>query len=349
MDHPLLQCCQKCLISGLSFLLFSLFYFDSFLCVEFFLGLFNSLNKYWLQHGRTEILCVTSPSAVAGNKRNSHWCGFPCYPGFHKQGPRGPLSVPCLLQQTSLSVIRNSFAVCIRDAYCYDCSAVIVNNSSASKCTTNVPFHPWTGWKSSFPLFPLPGSLALCSFNMGKLLLLVHSKSLPSFGVMNSVWIKNHSICSDRVRSHFSCIEPLRTGSYSLCLIKNKNRRCFVTFFRGFLASGAGVPQFQPIALNGRIQLLTNGSLLIKHVLEEDSGYYLCKVSNDVGADVSKSMYLTVKSKNWNASLWSRLSGKSLYCVLSLEGREAGWEGRGWICWLWFHFGFQLRVVAPGS
>uniref|UniRef100_A0A2I3H8B3 DS cell adhesion molecule n=1 Tax=Nomascus leucogenys TaxID=61853 RepID=A0A2I3H8B3_NOMLE len=60
-------------------------------------------------------------------------------------------------------------------------------------------------------------------------------------------------------------------------------------------SKGAGVPQFQPIALNGRIQVLSNGSLLIKHVVEEDSGYYLCKVSNDVGADVSKSMYLTVK------------------------------------------------------
>uniref|UniRef100_A0A3B3SQB7 Cell adhesion molecule DSCAM n=1 Tax=Paramormyrops kingsleyae TaxID=1676925 RepID=A0A3B3SQB7_9TELE len=62
-------------------------------------------------------------------------------------------------------------------------------------------------------------------------------------------------------------------------------------------SKGAGVPQFQPIALNSgfRIQLLVNGSLLIKHVLEEDSGYYLCKVSNDVGADVSKSMYLNVK------------------------------------------------------
>ncbi|KAL4657330.1 hypothetical protein GN956_G4875 [Arapaima gigas] len=62
-------------------------------------------------------------------------------------------------------------------------------------------------------------------------------------------------------------------------------------------SKGAGVPQFLPIALNSgfRIQLLVNGSLLIKHVLEEDSGYYLCKVSNDVGADVSKSMYLNVK------------------------------------------------------
>ncbi|XP_051534458.1 cell adhesion molecule DSCAM isoform X1 [Myxocyprinus asiaticus] len=62
-------------------------------------------------------------------------------------------------------------------------------------------------------------------------------------------------------------------------------------------SKGAGVPQFQPIALNSgsRIQLLEKGSLLIKHVLEEDSGFYLCKVSNDVGADISKSMYLTVK------------------------------------------------------
>ncbi|KAG7226120.1 hypothetical protein INR49_018731 [Caranx melampygus] len=63
-------------------------------------------------------------------------------------------------------------------------------------------------------------------------------------------------------------------------------------------SKGAGVPQFQPILLNSgsRIQLLSNGSLLIKHVLEDDSGFYLCKVSNDVGADVSKSMYLTVKT-----------------------------------------------------
>lgn len=66
-----------------------------------------------------------------------------------------------------------------------------------------------------------------------------------------------------------------------------------------FSVTGAGVPQFKPIALNSgfRIEVLVNGSLLIKHVLEEDSGFYLCRVSNDVGADVSKSMYLNVKSK----------------------------------------------------
>lgn len=73
----------------------------------------------------------------------------------------------------------------------------------------------------------------------------------------------------------------------------------FFLFLCSFLP-GAGVPQFQPIQLNSgsRVQLLSNGSLLIKHVLEDDSGFYLCKVSNDVGADVSKSMYLTVKSKS---------------------------------------------------
>lgn len=69
-------------------------------------------------------------------------------------------------------------------------------------------------------------------------------------------------------------------------------------FFLAF--TGAGVPQFKPIPLNSgfRIEVLVNGSLFIKHVLEEDSGFYLCRVSNDVGADVSKSMYLNVKSES---------------------------------------------------
>lgn len=88
-------------------------------------------------------------------------------------------------------------------------------------------------------------------------------------------------------------------------------------------APGAGVPQFQPIALNGRIQVLGNGSLLIKHVVEEDSGYYLCKVSNDVGADVSKSMYLTVKSKEDGALFYLRRSlGASIFHRLHVHSRR---------------------------
>lgn len=152
---------KKWLISSLSALLVFLSHLGFFMdFLEVFL--ISSISP-GCKHGRTEGFCVTSPSAVAGNKKNRHWCGFPCYPGFHKQGPRGPLSVPCLLQQTSLSVIRNSFAVCIRHAYCHDCSAVIVNNSSASKCTTNVPFHPWKGWKIFISSLPLTGSFCFCA------------------------------------------------------------------------------------------------------------------------------------------------------------------------------------------
>lgn len=61
---------------------------------------------------------------------------------------------------------------------------------------------------------------------------------------------------------------------------------------------GSGNPQqYHPIPLTGRIQILPNSSLLIRHVLEEDIGYYLCQASNGVGTDISKSMFLTVKSR----------------------------------------------------
>lgn len=61
---------------------------------------------------------------------------------------------------------------------------------------------------------------------------------------------------------------------------------------------GSGNPQqYHPIPLTGRIQILPNSSLLIRHVLEEDIGYYLCQASNGVGTDISKSMFLTVKSE----------------------------------------------------
>ncbi|KAJ6653158.1 hypothetical protein lerEdw1_010031 [Lerista edwardsae] len=62
-------------------------------------------------------------------------------------------------------------------------------------------------------------------------------------------------------------------------------------------AKGSGNPQqYHPVPLTGRIQILPNSSLLIRHVLEEDIGYYLCQASNGVGTDISKSMFLTVKS-----------------------------------------------------
>lgn len=65
------------------------------------------------------------------------------------------------------------------------------------------------------------------------------------------------------------------------------------------LLLGSGNPQqYHPVPLTGRIQILPNSSLLIRHVLEEDIGYYLCQASNGVGTDISKSMFLTVKSES---------------------------------------------------
>lgn len=68
--------------------------------------------------------------------------------------------------------------------------------------------------------------------------------------------------------------------------------------------AGVGNPQqYHPVPLTGRIQIMSNGSLLIRHVLEDDRGYYLCQASNGVGSDISKSMILTVKSKCQSSSL----------------------------------------------
>lgn len=65
------------------------------------------------------------------------------------------------------------------------------------------------------------------------------------------------------------------------------------------LLPGSGNPQqYHSVPLTGRIQILPNSSLLIRHVLEEDIGYYLCQASNGVGTDISKSMFLTVKSES---------------------------------------------------
>lgn len=79
---------------------------------------------------------------------------------------------------------------------------------------------------------------------------------------------------------------------------------CFHTCFV-LCPAGVGNPQqYHPVPLTGRIQIMSNGSLLIRHVLEDDRGYYLCQASNGVGSDISKSMILTVKSKCQSSAFW---------------------------------------------
>lgn len=89
----------------------------------------------------------------------------------------------------------------------------------------------------------------------------------------------------------------LKPGSY--CIIITSVVLSLFFFF----PAGIGNPQqYHPVPLTGRIQIMNNGSLLIRHVLEEDRGFYLCQASNGVGSDISKSMVLTVKSEYNNNS-----------------------------------------------
>ncbi|XP_075449826.1 cell adhesion molecule DSCAM isoform X2 [Ascaphus truei] len=150
---------------------------------------------------------------------------------------------------------------------------------------------------------PIPSSLGVTIDNIDftsslriSNLSLMHNGNYTCVARNDAAAVEHQSQLIVRVPPRFVVQPTDQDGIYGKAVILNCSAEGYpVPTIIWKYSKGAGVPQFQPIALNGRIQLLTNGSLLIKHVLEEDSGYYLCKVSNDVGADVSKSMYLTVK------------------------------------------------------
>lgn len=104
------------------------------------------------------------------------------------------------------------------------------------------------------------------------------------------------------------------------------------------LLPGSGSPQqYHPVPLTGRIQVLPNSSLLIRHVLEEDIGYYLCQASNGVGTDISKSMFLTVKSESRPARPPTSATGHahaspappSVPILPAVKGRQEGALGPG--------------------
>ncbi|TNN26917.1 Down syndrome cell adhesion molecule-like protein 1 [Liparis tanakae] len=83
--------------------------------------------------------------------------------------------------------------------------------------------------------------------------------------------------------------------------------------------AGIGNPQqYHPVPLTGRIQIMSNGSLLIRHVLEEDRGFYLCQASNGVGSDISKSMVLTVKSE-YDQSINQSINQSNFYFRLKVR------------------------------
>ncbi|XP_078002609.1 cell adhesion molecule DSCAM [Phascolarctos cinereus] len=150
---------------------------------------------------------------------------------------------------------------------------------------------------------PIPASLGVTIDNIDftsslriSNLSLMHNGNYTCIARNDAAAVEHQSQLIVRVPPKFVVQPSDQDGIYGKAVILNCSAEGYpVPTIVWKFSKGAGVPQFQPIVLNGRIQVLTNGSLLIKHVVEEDSGYYLCKVSNDVGADVSKSMYLTVK------------------------------------------------------
>uniref|UniRef100_UPI00358E298A cell adhesion molecule DSCAM-like n=1 Tax=Myxine glutinosa TaxID=7769 RepID=UPI00358E298A len=85
-------------------------------------------------------------------------------------------------------------------------------------------------------------------------------------------------------------------------------------------SKGNGNPRFEEVtSVRGRFKPLANGSLLIRHVIEEDAGHYLCQASNGVVTDISKSLHLSVKipalvTSQANATVATRGQPSSLQC-----------------------------------
>ncbi|KAA8586482.1 hypothetical protein FQN60_000318 [Etheostoma spectabile] len=129
-------------------------------------------------------------------------------------------------------------------------------------------------------------------------LTLMHNGNYTCIARNQAAAVEHQSQLIVRVPPKFVVQPKDQDGIYGKAVILNCSAEGYpVPTIQWEYSKGAGVPQFKPIVLNSgfRIEVLVNGSLFIKHVLEEDSGFYLCRVSNDVGADVSKSMYLNVK------------------------------------------------------
>lgn len=63
-------------------------------------------------------------------------------------------------------------------------------------------------------------------------------------------------------------------------------------------SSPGSSPRYYSVISSGpHFEVYPNGSLLIKHSLEEDSGFYLCQASNSIGPGISKLLTLTVHGK----------------------------------------------------
>lgn len=75
-----------------------------------------------------------------------------------------------------------------------------------------------------------------------------------------------------------------------------KHKFCFISK-RLFIEETKNL--FQVIISNENVQILENGSLIIKEVSKDDKGYYMCQATNDVGSGLSTVVHLKVHGKDF--------------------------------------------------
>ena len=55
--------------------------------------------------------------------------------------------------------------------------------------------------------------------------------------------------------------------------------------------------EYEPVIANDRIQIASNGSLIIKHADKNDEANYLCKSVNGIGQGISATTKLRINGK----------------------------------------------------
>lgn len=81
---------------------------------------------------------------------------------------------------------------------------------------------------------------------------------------------------------------------------------CFVRCARvmrmrvGFIGKAIGTTpgEYKELLYEPNISLNSNGSLLFKKITKEAQGHFLCEAKNNIGAGVSKVIFLKVNGKN---------------------------------------------------
>lgn len=76
-----------------------------------------------------------------------------------------------------------------------------------------------------------------------------------------------------------------------------------------------GSPVREVASLETRVTIRKDGSLIINPVSADDSGTYLCEVTNGIGDPQSASAYLNVECKYTQKKVFMKLNSKHIYSM----------------------------------